>query len=155
MLFETDFYRHCAGLFSSAGILVTQNGVPFLQGQELTNTFQRWKGLFATRWCYLTTVPTYVGGPMAMGFASPSAMTLPDLKTLHARTEQLQGLKYYTPEAHLGAFGLPLSMFKNCSSTRACHQIATAPDRSFPHLQSPPINASDPPTLTLTRSFVQ
>lgn len=112
VLFETDFYRHCADLLSSAGILVTQNGVPFLQGQELTNTFQRWKGLFATRWCYLTTVPTYVGGPMAMGFASPSAMTLPDLKTLHARTEQLQGLKYYTPEAHLGAFGLPLYVQK-------------------------------------------
>lgn len=108
VLFETDFYRHCARLLSPSGILVTQNGVPFLQGQELTHTFQRWKGLFATRRCYLTTVPTYVGGPMAMGFASPDNIPLPDLTRLHARAKQLTGLRYYTPEAHLGAFGLPV-----------------------------------------------
>ena len=44
---------------------------------------------------------------MAMGFASKSDIKAPDNETLSHRTEQLRELKYYTPEVHLGAFGLP------------------------------------------------
>lgn len=107
VLFETDFYRHCARLLTPFGILVTQNGVPFLQGQELTNTYRRWNGIFQTRSCYLTTVPTYVGGPMAMGFASHAPFQLPHLDSLDNRARDLGTLRYYTPTAHHGAFGLP------------------------------------------------
>jgi len=108
VLFETDFYRHCARVLEPDGILVTQNGVPFMQGDSLTNTFRRWKPFFATRTCYLTAIPTYVGGPMAMGFASHSSTGRPSSAALEARLPAIQsGLRYYTPEVHLGAFGLP------------------------------------------------
>ena len=47
---------------------MTQNGVPFLQGGELTNTMRAFKALFADWTCYLATIPTYAGGPMAFGW---------------------------------------------------------------------------------------
>jgi spermidine synthase len=107
VLFESTFYQGCANALTADGILVTQNGVPYMQGDEVTNTYRRWRSYFATRSFYLTPVPTYAGGAMAMGFASKSNVKSPDHATLLHRTEQLNTLKYYTPEVHLGAFGLP------------------------------------------------
>ena len=89
------------------GILVTQNGVPYLQGDEVTDTYRRWKPLFQTRRFYLTPVPTYAGGAMAMGFGIKQAISHPSIEILKERVLSLNGLKYYTPEIHLGAFGLP------------------------------------------------
>lgn len=107
VLFESRFYQHCAKCLSETGVLVTQNGVPFMQGDEVTNTYRRWQGLFASRRFYLTTVPTYAGGPMAMGFAQKQPMAIPSLEDLYERSQLLGPLRYYTPEAHHGAFGLP------------------------------------------------
>lgn len=107
VLFESEFYQGCASALSDDGILVTQNGVPFLQGDEVMSTYRRWKPFFSTRAFYLTPVPTYVGGAMAMGFASKSEITQPSLARLEERTEEIFDLKYYSPEVHLGAFGLP------------------------------------------------
>jgi spermidine synthase len=106
-LFESRFYQHCAKCLSDDGILVTQNGVPFMQGDEVTNTFRRWNGVFESRRFYLTTVPTYAGGPMAMGFAQKHHRPDPDLQTLETRHRALGALRYYTPEIHKSAFGLP------------------------------------------------
>jgi len=44
---------------------------------------------------------------MAMGFASKALITMPSVDDLSARSNVLAGLKYYTPEVHHGAFGLP------------------------------------------------
>lgn len=107
VLFESTFYQGCANALTTDGILVTQNGVPYMQGDEVTNTYQRWKPFFTTRSFYLTSVPTYSGGAMAMGFARKSEIKNPDHRTLLHRTDHLKELKYYTPEVHLGAFGLP------------------------------------------------
>ena len=107
VLFESTFYQGCANALTADGILVTQNGVPYMQGDEVTNTYRRWRSYFATRSFYLTPVPTYAGGAMAMGFASKSNIKSPDHATLLRRTKQLNTLKYYTPDVHLGAFGLP------------------------------------------------
>lgn len=107
VLFESAFYRGCANALTDNGILVTQNGVPYMQGDEVTNTYRRWKSYFRTRSFYLTPVPTYAGGAMAMGFASKSLITKPSVDDLSARSNVLVDLKYYTPEVHHGAFGLP------------------------------------------------
>jgi len=107
VLFESAFYQGCASALTADGILITQNGVPYMQGDEVTNTFRRWKPYFETRSFYLTPVPTYAGGAMAMGFASKSVITMPTLEQLSARTQALSRLNYYTPEVHQGAFGLP------------------------------------------------
>lgn len=106
-LFESSFYAGCAAALTESGILVTQNGVPFMQGDEVTNTYRRWKPYFQTRQFYLTPVPTYAGGAMAMGFARPNIEVAPSADVLKERSQALGILKYYTPQVHLGAFGLP------------------------------------------------
>lgn len=108
-LFTERFYRDCRGCLAPGGILVTQNGVPFLQGGELAGTLRCLRGLFADASCYLATVPTYAGGPMAFGWASdePGLRHTP-LEVLRARfAESGIHTRYYTPEVHQGAFALP------------------------------------------------
>ncbi|MEM6743357.1 MAG: polyamine aminopropyltransferase [Pseudomonadota bacterium] len=108
VLFTETFYGHAKRRLAPEGILVTQNGVPFLQGEELTNTLRAFRALFADAACYLATVPTYAGGPMAFGWGADSAARSTDLATLQARFAA-SGLttRCYTPEVHLGAFALP------------------------------------------------
>ena len=66
-LFRADFYADCRRRLSDGGVLVTQNGVPFLQPDELAGTMRAFRTLWRDATCYLATVPTYFGGPMAFG----------------------------------------------------------------------------------------
>jgi spermidine synthase len=108
-LFTKDFYASCHRALTPGGILVTQNGVPFLQSGELTNSVRYMAEIFADASCYMATVPTYVGGPMAFGWASDNA----DLRRTPADTlrQRFQAAgfttRYYTPEVHAAAFALP------------------------------------------------
>jgi spermidine synthase len=109
VLFGGDFYRDCKRCLAPGGVLVTQNGVPFLQAAELAATIAHLRTLFADARCYLTTVPTYVGGAMALGWASEdAALARVPLAVLEERfAETAIATRYYTPEVHLGAFALP------------------------------------------------
>ena len=108
VLFTDTFYGHAKRAMTEGGIIVTQNGVPFMQGDELTGTMKAFQALFADVWCYLATVPTYAGGPMAFGWGTDSAARQTDLATLQARFAAA-GLApdYYTPDVHQAAFALP------------------------------------------------
>jgi spermidine synthase len=108
VLFTDTFYGHAKRALAPGGILVTQNGVPFLQGEELTNTMRAFKALFADWTCYIATIPTYAGGPMAFGWGTDGEARKVDLETLKAR-HAAAGLAcdYYTPEVHLASFALP------------------------------------------------
>ena len=105
-----DYMGGDAAIVQAAlAVLVTQNGVPFLQGPELRSTMAIFKTIFADTTCYLATVPTYVGGPMAFGWGSDdTALRETPVETLRARYEAA-GLatRYYTPEVHKAAFALP------------------------------------------------
>ncbi|HXH25156.1 MAG TPA: polyamine aminopropyltransferase [Vicinamibacterales bacterium] len=109
VLFSREFYANCKRCLTERGILVTQNGVPFMQSDELTTSVGHFRALFPDAWCYLATVPTYVNGAMALGWASldPQARTV-DLDTLRRRYEAA-GIRtrYYNPEVHRAAFALP------------------------------------------------
>lgn len=108
VLFTDSFYGHARRHLTEGGILVTQNGVPFLQPGELTQTMRAFKSLFADWSCYLFTVPTYAGGPMALGWGTDGvarATTLAALKTRFAAAGL--DVAYYTPEVHQAAFALP------------------------------------------------
>jgi len=109
VLFTDTFYDHCKSMLTEDGIIVTQNGVPFMQGEELTGTMRAFKALFTDWTCYLTHVPTYAGGPMALGWGSmKSKASKVDLIIL-AQRFTATGIKtrYYTPEIHKAAFALP------------------------------------------------
>lgn len=109
VLFTDTFYGHAARALTSDGIIVTQNGVPFMQGDELTGTLRAFQALFEDASCYLATIPTYAGGPMAFGWGSHSkAPRATDLETLEARFKAADlDPGYYTPEVHKAAFALP------------------------------------------------
>ncbi len=108
-LFEKGFYANCRRCLNEKGILVTQNGVPFLQSAEFVNSFRHLKSLFDDVTFYLTAVPTYVGGFMALGWASPDAANRRvSRETLETRFRQAAiNTRYYTPAVHLAAFALP------------------------------------------------
>lgn len=108
VLFTDTFYGHARRRLAPGGILVTQNGVPFLQGEELTNTMRAFRALFTDATCYLATVPTYAGGPMAFGWGTDGAARDVALDTLERRYAA-SGIEteYYSPEVHKAAFALP------------------------------------------------
>jgi spermidine synthase len=109
VLFEENFYRNAKARLAPGGVIVTQNGVPFLQPAELTGTIEKFRRLFAVASCYLATIPTYVGGPMAMGWGTDDkALTDVPVETLRARFAAADfDTRYYTPEVHKAAFALP------------------------------------------------
>jgi spermidine synthase len=92
------------------GVLVTQNGVPFFQKNELTSTMSKFRKLFADATCYVAAIPVYVGGHMAIGFATDNkALRAAPAKTIAARYRKAGGFttKYWTPEHHVAAFAQP------------------------------------------------
>ena len=108
VLFTDTFYGHAKRAMNPGGIIVTQNGVPFMQGDELTNTMRAFQALFSDATCYLATIPTYAGGPMAFGWGTDSDARSVSLKDLLERFAQAELTPdYYTPEVHKAAFALP------------------------------------------------
>ncbi len=108
VLFTDTFYGHARKRLAEGGILVTQNGVPFLQAEELRNTLRALDTLFRDATCYLATIPTYAGGPMAFGWGTDGAARSTGLEELRRRAEASEiEFRYYTPEVHQAAFALP------------------------------------------------
>ena len=110
VLFSKKFYAGCKSCLDIYGILVTQNGVPFLQPKELADTMWRFTQLFPESGCYLVARPTYVGGHLAIGWASRGV----DMKDIPVATIDERyahagsfSTKYWTPEVHCAAFALP------------------------------------------------
>ncbi|MFD2204361.1 polyamine aminopropyltransferase [Kiloniella antarctica] len=109
VLFTDNFYTDCKKCLSEDGILVTQNGVPFHQATELKSTMSFFKPIFEETTCYMATIPTYVGGPMAFGWGTDKAglkdVSVAELQVRFAASEI--ETDYYTPEVHRAAFALP------------------------------------------------
>jgi spermidine synthase len=110
ILFSRKFYSECRHCLKDGGVLVTQNGVPFFQKNELAGTMSKLCRLFADATCYVAAIPTYIGGHMAMGFASDNSRLrqLP-VKTIADRYRRAGSFetKYWTPEVHAAAFAQP------------------------------------------------
>ncbi|MDP1707286.1 MAG: polyamine aminopropyltransferase [bacterium] len=109
VLFSKRFYAACKRCLTEHGILVTQNGVPFLQSKELFGSLRHFRKLFLHHGCYLAAVPTYVGGHMAMGWASSqdiATVALDLIRERYAAAGSFQ-TKYWTPRVHAASFALP------------------------------------------------
>lgn len=109
VLFTQRFYAGCKSCLSPGGIVVTQNGVPYMQADELKSSVRILSGLFADVGCYTATVPMYAGGCMAFGWATDNpdirSVTLPILQDRFAAAKI--DTDYYTPAVHVGSFALP------------------------------------------------
>lgn len=109
VLFTSDFYADEKTCLNEGGIMVAQNGVPFMQGDEITNTYQRLSGLYQDRGFYVTAVPTYSCGLMTLAWATDDTrLRHQSLDTITERYQKANfSTRYYNPEVHLASFALP------------------------------------------------
>jgi len=110
ILFSAKFYADCRRCLAKGGVLVTQNGVPFLQERELVSSIAKFRKLFADASCYVAAIPTYIGGHMAMGFASDDKRLRRHSAATIARRYRKAGsfkTQYWTPDMHVAAFAQP------------------------------------------------
>jgi spermidine synthase len=109
VLFTAEFYAGLHRILKAGGIAVTQNGVPFFQRDELVGSMRDLSKSFAHATAYVAAIPTYVGGHMALGYASDDtdAHRRP-LDLLQQRFAAAPvATRYYTPDVHAAAFALP------------------------------------------------
>ncbi|MGD9366880.1 MAG: polyamine aminopropyltransferase [Desulfobacteraceae bacterium] len=108
-LFQEDFYAQCKLCLTQGGVLVTQNGVVFMQLDEVRTTARRLDRVFSDWYFYTAAVPTYIGGIMTFAWAADDpALRHIDPATLKSRFDAGGfSTRYYTPEIHAAAFALP------------------------------------------------
>ncbi len=110
VLFSRKFYAACHRAMRQGGVMVTQNGVPIFQPRELRSGIGKFRALFADGSCYIAAIPTYIGGHMAMGWATDDTRLrrLP-VATIAARYRNAGNFptRYWTPQVHVAAFALP------------------------------------------------
>lgn len=112
VLFSSEFYQGCKRLLNPNGVFVAQNGVAFMQPDELINTQHRLSPYFKDTRFYTVAVPTYVGGVMALAWGCDDieASQL-DTSILQQRYQASKiNCRYYTPSVHSSAFHLPAYM---------------------------------------------
>ena len=111
-LFTTEFYGDCRKIMNPNGILVNQNGVPFMQKSELKLTEENRKPHFKYVQFFVAPVPTYIGGFMAFGWASDKKGKVAE-KVLEERLSKIKGkMQYYNPKIHRASFALPQYMLE-------------------------------------------
>jgi spermidine synthase len=109
-LFGETFYDRVKGALKRGGFATFQTGVPFYQPWEITDALKELEAFFPQSGLYLTVVPTYIGGFMALSWAGKGARlgTLAGIKRAAAAYKKTK-LKtdYYNPAIHSASFALP------------------------------------------------
>ncbi|MGH6889286.1 MAG: polyamine aminopropyltransferase [Rhizomicrobium sp.] len=109
-LFGETFYARVRAALAPDGFATFQTGVPFYQPQEISEALAELRASFPHCGLYLSVVPTYVGGFMALSWAGNGKRlgTPAGLKRARAAFERSK-LKtdYYNPGIHAAAFALP------------------------------------------------
>lgn len=109
VLFTSRFYQGCKNSLNEGGVLATQNGVSFMQIDEVKTTYNRFAEIFEDRWFYVTAVPTYIGGNMTLSWGSDDAtLRQHSVETIRERFSRANfSTRYYNPELHVASFALP------------------------------------------------
>jgi spermidine synthase len=109
-LFGETFYHRVKVALAPGGFATFQTGVPFYQPREISDALAELRAYFPQRGLYLTVVPTYIGGFMALSWAGKGKRlgTPAGLKRARAAFAAAK-LKtdYYNPDIHAAAFALP------------------------------------------------
>jgi len=120
VLYTQEFYADCKTCLTAGGIITTQNGIPFVQGPELRNSYDRLGALFNDASFYMATIPSYVGGPLAFGWATDNTELRKTSEGTLAGRFLDAGIEteYYSPDVHRAAFVLPLYVRKILTAQR-------------------------------------
>jgi len=109
-LFGDNFYTRVKAALTPGGFATFQTGVPFYQPDEIADALKELSAIFPQSGLYLTVVPTYIGGYMALSWAgkgkrlgTPQGMVRARaaFRRLRLKTD------YYNPAVHAAAFALP------------------------------------------------
>ena len=109
-LFGETFYDRVNAALKPGGVATFQTGVPFYQPWEITEALQELRQFFPQSGLYLTVVPSYIGGFMALSWAgkgkklgTPAGIrkAAAALKRSRIKTD------YYNAKIHAAAFSLP------------------------------------------------
>ena len=110
-LFGETFYDRVKGALKPGGYATFQTGVPFYQPWEITEALEELKNFFPRCGLYLTVVPTYIGGFMALSWATKGGKPLGTpagiKKAASAYKRSKLKCDYYNPQVHAAAFALP------------------------------------------------
>lgn len=109
VLFSSAFYENCKRCLNDGGIFVAQNGVAFMQIDEVQTTRRRLSPYFADQSFYTAAVPTYIGGVMTLAWGSDDLSKRQQSLDVIQQRYQQSGIetRYYNPAVHVGAFALP------------------------------------------------
>ena len=108
-LFGDTFYARVRGALRPGGFATFQTGVPFYQPWEITEALNDLAAYFPHSGLYLTVVPTYIGGFMALSWAGEKPLGTAAGINSAARRFAKARLKtdYYNPEIHAAVFAFP------------------------------------------------
>jgi spermidine synthase len=110
-LFGETFYDRIRGALKRGGYATFQTGVPFYQPWEITEALKDLARFFPRSGLYLSVVPTYIGGFMALSWATKGGKRLGTPAGIRKAKAAYKRLKlktdYYNPEIHAAAFALP------------------------------------------------
>ena len=111
-LFGETFYDRVRYALTPGGFATFQTGVPFYQPWEITEALEELAEFFPSSGLYLTVVPTYIGGFMALSWAgngknaklgTPAGIRRAATAFKKARLKT----DYYNPAVHAACFALP------------------------------------------------
>ncbi|MCX7552332.1 polyamine aminopropyltransferase [Marinicella sp. S1101] len=108
-LFTSEFYHGVQSCLADDGVFVAQNGVSFMQLDEVITTHKRLSPCFKDVGFYAAAVPTYVGGIMTFAWASQNpTLRQFDLSQLEHKIQQAAiKTQYHTAAIHQASFALP------------------------------------------------
>ncbi len=123
-LFAETFYAHASRCLSAYGLLVTQNGVSFMQTDELVTTQQRMQPHFAAVKFFQSDVPTYVGGNMNHAWGQKAAsQPITFAQAAQRFAEYDMACRHFHPDMLQSAFCLPQylrTVLSTSTSKEAC-----------------------------------
>jgi spermidine synthase len=109
-LFGETFYDRVKAALKPGGFATFQTGVPFYQPWEITEALNELREFFPRSGLYLTVVPSYIGGFMALSWAgngkklgTPAGIR----KAAAAFKKSRIKTDYYNAEIHAASFALP------------------------------------------------
>ncbi len=107
VLYGEAFYADGAGLLRPGGVFANQSGNPFLERDRLPTYRARAGRHFADASFYTASVPSYLGGLFAFGWASDDPAKRRLTAAELAQRSAPESLRYYTPAVHAAAFAHP------------------------------------------------
>jgi spermidine synthase len=110
-LFGETFYERVRAALKPGGFATFQTGVPFYQPWEITDALKELDEFFPQSGLYLTVVPTYVGGFMALSWACAGKQCLGTPAGIARASRRFKAARlktdYYNPAVHAAAFAFP------------------------------------------------